>query len=456
MKNPKFGKGFVIVLMILLIGVSVSASQYKKNEPIINYDCLDLFNGPLTKEEINALQKQAEIEEWTFSVGETSASKRSIDQLCGLEAPDKWWVNAVFTPMEPLETLPSKFDWRDEVTGGLPSIKDQGDCGSCWAFATVGALECNIKIRDKIDVDLSEQWLVSCNQETSPGKWGCSGGWWAHDYFLQNGKKDPCGDSGAVLESNFPYTEMDDPCNCPYQHDYFIERCAYVGTDHTVPSVELIKQAIYDYGPISVAICAGAHFIVYTGGVFNHERQCPPFNPVNHAVVLVGWDDSQGENGVWILRNSWGDEWGENGYMLIEYGCSKIGYGARYVEYSDRFTVLCVDESTGPGSSNIYTGIQNALVTVKSIDGNVHETGYTNKDGRCYFYDLPEGQQYIVKATHDNWNQTGIEWKSEHYVIIFMSTEKGRLKIADFQFLDYFPILKIILQNIIRLRSITN
>ena len=90
--------------------------------------------------------------------------------------------------------------------------------------------------------------------------------------------------------------------------------------------MDSIKQAIFDYGPISVAICAGGHFIVYTGGVFNHERECPPFNPVNHAVVLVGWDDNQGENGVWILRNSWGEDWGEDGYMLIEHGCSKIGY----------------------------------------------------------------------------------------------------------------------------------
>ena len=455
MKNQKFRKGFVIVFMILLIGVSVSASQYEENEQIINYNCMDFLSEPLTKEEINAIQKQIELEGWSFSVGETSASKRSMYELCGLEEPDEWWINADFTPILPLETLPSEFDWREEVAGGLPPIRDQGACGSCWAFATVGALECNIKIRDKVNVDLSEQWLVSCNQESVPRKWGCMGGWWAHDYFLENGKKDLCGDSGAVLENNFPYTAQDEPCECPYQHDYFIERCAYVGGDHSVPSVDALKQAIYDYGPVTVAVCASGYFKIYTGGVYDINTFCWP-GEVNHGVVLVGWDDNQGKNGVWILRNSWGEDWGEDGYMRIEYGCSKIGYAARYVEYSDRLTVLCTNrtENQGPGSTNEYYGIPNAFITVNSLDGTIHETGWTNNNGRCYFYDLPTDHEYIVQATHSKWEQKEIEWKSDNFVLIIMASKNSRFKSAQFQFLDYFTILKILLQNLMKFRSI--
>ncbi len=457
LNNRNFRKGLVICLVVLLIGISVSASQGEHKEQIPSYDCMNILNKPFTKEEISALQRQSKLERWSFTVGETSASKRSIDELCGLDEPEEWWVNADFDQIVPMDTLPSKFDWRDEVEGGLPPIKDQGKCGSCWAFATVGPLECNIKIRDKITVDLSEQWLVSCNQETVPKPWGCGGGWWAHDYFLNSGKKDPCGDSGAVFESNFPYKARDEPCICPYQHDYYIEKCAYVGIKNAVPSVDNIKQAIFDYGPVTAAVCAGGYFMIYTGGIFDIESNCWP-KDVNHGVVLVGWDDNQGKNGVWFLRNSWGEDWGEDGYMRIEYGCSKIGYGARYIEYSDRLTVFCVNESSnqGPGSTNKYYGIPNARVNVKSLDGTIDETGWTNKDGRCYFYDLPENTDYIIKVNHSKWKQIKVDWKSENFVIVFMGSEISRIRIAQFEFLRHFPILKILIKNLIKLSSITN
>ena len=326
LKNRDFRKGFVICLVILFIGISVSASQGENKEQIPFYDCMNILNKPVTKDEIAALQRQSKLEGWSFTVGETSASKRSIDELCGLDEPEEWWVDAEFNQIAPTETLPSKFDWREEVEGGLPPIKDQGRCGSCWAFATVGPLECNIKIRDGITVDLSEQWLVSCNQETEPKPWGCGGGWWAHDYFLNSGKKDPCGDSGAVSEGNFPYKARDDPCICPYQHEYFIEKCAYVGIKNAVPSVENLKQAIFDYGPVTVAVCAGGYFKIYTGGIFDIESNCWP-KDVNHGVVLVGWDDDQGKNGVWFLR-------GNNVTLGRDTGlkdADSVGYGDSYL-----------------------------------------------------------------------------------------------------------------------------
>ncbi len=99
--------------------------------------------------------------------------------------------------------LPDAFDWRD--VDGVTSVKNQASCGSCWAFGTVGPLECNIKIKDGIEVDLSEQWLVSCNRDG----WGCGGGWWAHDYH--EWKDDPCDGVGAVLEEYFPYQALDLP-----------------------------------------------------------------------------------------------------------------------------------------------------------------------------------------------------------------------------------------------------
>ena len=275
-------------------------------------------------DKLAVLRQRGQQESWTFNVGETSVSNIPLDQLCGLVVPPDWDGGGSSLPrlQTPPLSLPASFDWRSE--GGCTPIRNQGYCGSCWAFATIGALECNILIRDGDSVDLSEQWLVSCNQEG----WSCNGGFWAHDYFLD--KTDGCGDSGAVLEADFPYAESDAPCDCPYDHEYFINSWACLaGSVFLTPTVEEIKQAIVNYGPVTSAVHADESMQNYTDGVFN---DCAG-GTANHAVVIVGWDDTQGTEGVWIVRNSWGTDWGEDGYMLIEYGCSRIGEGAAYLEY---------------------------------------------------------------------------------------------------------------------------
>jgi len=222
--------------------------------------------------------------------------------------------------------LPEAFNWCDN--GGCTPVKNQGGCGSCWAFATVAPLESNIKIKNGVEENLSEQYLVSCNTDG----WGCDGGWWAHDYHWW--KMPPSeSEAGAVLEEEFPYQANDVPCcgSCPFNHTYEIDSWSWVDGGSGVPSVEDLKQAIYTYGPVSAAICAGSAFGSYGGGVFETDETCS--HGVNHAVVLVGWDDNQGTNGVWILRNSWGTGWGESGYMRIGYGVSNVGYSANYIVY---------------------------------------------------------------------------------------------------------------------------
>ncbi len=272
--------------------------------------------------DIEALRMRASEEGWTYTVGENPATAYPLEEICGLKVPPDWHKTARSLDILPRLDLPASYNWCDY--GICTPVKNQGSCGSCWAFATVGPLELNVMWKDGREVDLSEQWLVSCNQEG----WGCGGGWWAHDYHQF--ATDPCGGTGTVDEADFPYSATDEACDCPYDHEYLIDGWAYVDADVDIPSIAATKQALLDYGPLSVACCVNSAFQGYTGGVFNG----PTCSDINHGVTLVGWDDNQGTSGVWIIRNSWGPGWGEGGYMRIEYGVCDMCYGAAVVDYA--------------------------------------------------------------------------------------------------------------------------
>lgn len=227
----------------------------------------------------------------------------------------------------PVLGLPAAFNWCS-VNGCTP-VKDQGSCGSCWAFGTVGPLEANVKMWDGATRDMAEQYLVSCASDS-----GCSGGWFAHDYHLS---EIPPGEeaAGAVYEIDFPYEALDasQGVGCgftpqPHTHHEKIAAWTYIPADDSVPAVADIKQAIYEHGPVAAAICVGAGFQGYTGGIFQTSDDC--MGSVNHAIVLVGWNDA---DQTWYLRNSWGEYWGESGYMRIKWGTSNVGFGANYVVY---------------------------------------------------------------------------------------------------------------------------
>ncbi len=209
------------------------------------------------------------------------------------------------------------------MVGGCTPIKNQ-KCGDCWAHATTGALEQAIKQHDGIVENLSEQYLISCNSNG----WSCAGGWYAHSYHWNTyiaGEPE----AGAVWESQFPEAGYNGVCNPPHGHREQISSWAYVD----VSAVDNIKQAIYTYGAVTTVLCAGSLFGAYSGGVFSTSEVCldPLGNPsINHAVVLVGWDDSLG---VWHLRNSWGAGWGE-GYARIVWGTSLVGDRAAYIVYN--------------------------------------------------------------------------------------------------------------------------
>ncbi len=273
---------------------------------------------------LTLLRAEIASKNYHFTVGYNPAMEYSLKELCGLKVPADWRRQMPAKPLPFSDSLPKRFDWRE--LGGVTPVKNQGHCGSCWAFGTVGVMECALKALTGETTDLSEQYLVSCNENG----WGCNGGWWAHDYHID---QVPSGEpeAGAVLESGFPYAAQDLACDPPHEHPYRLASWSYVYSSWGVPSTAQIKQAIYHYGAVAAAVTVGSAFQAYRGGVFDKDEG----SDVNHAIVLVGWDDDyyrDGSNvGVWILRNSWGPSWGDNGYMYIKYGISAVGYAANYV-----------------------------------------------------------------------------------------------------------------------------
>ncbi len=267
------------------------------------------------KLEIDSMRTEIRENGYSFQVGINPAMQYDIKELCSLNhelyLPTMHLKQALRKPSDlaPVSTLPEAY------TGIASSVKNQGSCGSCWAFAAVGLMESMILKKDGIEVDLSEQQLVSCN----PWGWGCNGGLWPNDMLV---------DPGAMLESCFPYTATDAPCNDSCPTPYKIDGWAFVTADNEVPPVEEIKQAIYTYGAVQAGVYVDRWFQAYTGGVLDRCKR--RVNYTNHAIILCGWDDAKG---AWLLKNSWGTGWGEDGYMWISYGCDAVGEGASVFFY---------------------------------------------------------------------------------------------------------------------------
>jgi len=241
--------------------------------------------------------------------------------------------------------IPTNFSWLDQ--GGCSPVKDQAQCGSCWDFAAMGCFEAAIKIVDFNTRDISEQWLINCS-----GQSGCQGGNCPFSYIKSYG--------GAVYESDLPYADA--ACNVTntaatcigtcgtYTHHEKITSYGSAGSSYT--DYTNLKTSIYNYGPIWVTVEAdGAAFNAYSGGILTTSDG----TSVDHAVVLVGWNDT---GGYWIMRNSWGTSWGENGYARIKYGVDKLGGSATYLTYGTISHTLAPRAAFGAATTTLNCHVQ--------------------------------------------------------------------------------------------------
>jgi len=308
--------------------------------------------------------------------------------------------------------LPDSFDWRDcHGLDYITAIKDQANCGSCWAFGVLGVLEGVVNAyynNVSLDLNLSEQDLVSCD---SPPNEGCGGGWldMALDYLQAN---------GVANETCFPYNATDVLCSqkCDDWEDGAWSITGYENI--TLGDIDAIKEALITKGPLVVGFEVYEDFPYYSSGIYRHT-----FGPFlgGHAVVMVGYGTYDGET-YWICKNSWAD-WGESGYFNIFAG--ECGIDNTSVQAIDEpippalITRNCVDEDSDgycnwglgekpdgcPACNDTVMDCDDSNDSIYQGCGEIDEpTGFLNitsspSDANVYVVSPYNGSEYIYRGT---------------------------------------------------------
>lgn len=261
--------------------------------------------------------------DWT--AGHTSVSRLShIDkQRLGsaqIVPPDKSFTSVSRPSYLQGVADPAQFDWRD-INGydWMTPVRDQENCGSCWAHSVLGVVEAAFNIysgNPNLNINLSEQYLVS-DCYTSPPPASCSGG--NIPYPLRYVR-----DHGIPTETCVPYIAEDSPCVVCNDPEYFkITDVVYVY------NIANVKWSLQEYGPLAICITVPDDWYYYTGGVY--EPTMPSGG--QHAVVIAGWDDT---HECLLIKNSWGTGWGELGYGRMLYSSIRsTAYGITGIEYDD-------------------------------------------------------------------------------------------------------------------------
>jgi cathepsin F len=212
----------------------------------------------------------------------------------------------VMKPLKEID-LPDSFDWREH--GAISAVKDQGQCGSCWAFSATETIESYAYQATKKLPILSPQQIVDCDKDS----YGCNGGWTEHafNYVIRAGGQD--------TEASYPYTARDGTCRFNPSHVAAkVKSWSYVTQRD---DENAMQQSLYQTGPASVCVDASS-WQFYNGGVV---KSCG--KQVDHCVQLTGYSTQSGVK-AWNVRNSWGTGWGVQGYIYLARGGNTCAIGS--------------------------------------------------------------------------------------------------------------------------------
>jgi cathepsin L len=410
----RFNKRMQTLIASLLAVIAMIASGSAASQPTepaqpspaqqINYAQREASAPPAIRNRLASLRAQIQARNLRFQVGYTTAMDYSLEQLTGLVVPKDFGTRVkeqnirarqlrsiddrardiyirekrVQLPELNIPATPNSktFDWR--LSGKVTGVRNQSGCGSCWAFAASAAYESSNLIRNGAVSDISEQQVLDCSG------WGnCTAGWHdtVFDYLIK---------TGISSDAKYaPYSAKQGACNPNASPDYRAVAWGYVtdelipGTNNgRMPTVQELKQALLENGPLSVSVLVTESFSSYTSGVIEPFKKAGETTsvtvttkengktvsktyvytyqsdgtliyvdengkksyPINHLVLLVGWDDYQG---AWLIKNSWGTGWGdtcgygsERGYAWIKYNAENIGGGAAWVRAKSNLYTL--------------------------------------------------------------------------------------------------------------------
>ena len=204
---------------------------------------------------------------------------------------------------------PTSFDWRS-VEGAVTEVKNQGGCGSCWAFAATAAIETHQFLKTWEKMDLSEQAILDCTYTSTYN--GCNGGWGLIAY-----RENPV----QYYETSYPYTgKGDEPCRTP-QSDPGLEIASTISGSMKVQSwnAEAMRQALVENGPLDVSIYVAEDFHSWDWNHVYSSEECN-LRWTTHEVVIVGYGEEEDGTKFWTVKNSWGTGWGQDGYFRIARG----------------------------------------------------------------------------------------------------------------------------------------
>ena len=335
---------------------------------ILNFTTLllaqdEIKTAPIDPEFVNFMQdkpqegQSLQTNDGHFLGGAPSPVTLSFENLKAFKAP----------------ALPSNYDLRTENGGNwLSPVKDQGNCGACWTFATMGALESYWLKKGFGLYDLSEHNLATCHGFE---KEACSAGnFFMSSAYLIRG-------AGPVSESDVPYTlPSNASCLSGYAPVAYVDAARFLpGNGTSSFNAAIVKQAIIDFGALYI-------YMSWVDNSYNKSDYTYYYNgtvATNHHVLVVGWDDNKvvtggattkpSSPGAWIIKNSWGPNWGENGYFYISYedskALNKIAYFPSYNSYNANAIIYNYDKLGFYSSIGFSDGTDYGLVKY-SATGN--------------------------------------------------------------------------------------